>query len=116
MKKTFNSIANPCLQLQGGQANCPVGGICNVQDRESEVYKATVRETASGKTETYTGFTGREFKKKLCKHRAEIICNTAGKNMTRLHLRKFKIFYNLLGNHQVAKKLQSNHQEMYALF
>ena len=35
----------------GGAANCPVQGVCKTK---WVVYKASIRKTASGKTETYT--------------------------------------------------------------
>ena len=54
---------------RGGQSNCPVGGKCRT---ESVVYRATVKETVSGKTETYTGQTGREFKDRWYEHRTDI--------------------------------------------
>ena len=78
----------PC-NCRGGQSNCPVGGKCRT---ESVVYRATVRETVSGKTETYTGLTGREFKDRLYEHRTDINNNTAGKKTTRLsaHTRALK--------------------------
>ena len=66
-----------------------MGGKCRT---ESVVYRATVRETVSGKTETYTGLTGREFKDRLYEHRTDINNNTAGKKTTRLsaHTRALK--------------------------
>ena len=54
---------------RGGQSNCPVGGKCRT---ESVVYRATVKETVSGKTETYTGQTGREFKDRWYEQRTDI--------------------------------------------
>ena len=73
---------------RGGQANCPVGGKCRT---ESVVYRATVRETVSGKTETYTGLTGREFKERWYEHRTDMN-NTTKKKTTRLsaHTRLLK--------------------------
>ena len=79
----------PACNCRGEQSNCPVGGKCRT---ESVVYRATVRETVSGKTETYTGLTGREFKDRLYEHRTDINNNTAGKKTTRLsaHTRALK--------------------------
>ena len=73
---------------RGGQANCPVGGKCRT---ESVVYRATVKETVSGKTETYTGQTGREFKDRWYEHRTDIN-NVTKKKTTRLsaHTRLLK--------------------------
>ena len=54
---------------RGGQSNWPVDGKSRT---ESVVYRATVRETVSGKTETYTGLTGREFKERWYEHRTDM--------------------------------------------
>ena len=49
----------------GGAANCPVQGECKTK---CVVYKASIRETVSGKTETYTGLTSRTFKQRYNEH------------------------------------------------
>ena len=58
---------NPVLQpkmcsCEGGTPCCPVQGAC---EQTGVVYRASVTETISGKTETYTGLTGRAFKNRL---------------------------------------------------
>ena len=49
----------------GGPANCPVQGECKTK---SVVYEASIRETVSGKIETYTGLTSRTFKQRYNEH------------------------------------------------
>ena len=65
-----------------------MGGKCRT---ESVVYRATVQETVSGKKETYTGLTGREFKERWYEHRTNIN-NTTKKKTTGLsaHTRLLK--------------------------
>ena len=48
-----------------GPAFCPVQGECKTK---SVVYQATVKETNSDKTETYTGLTSRPFKTRYNEH------------------------------------------------
>ena len=50
---------------KGGAASCPVQGVCK---QEGVVYEACVKERISGKTETYTGLTGRTFKQRWNEH------------------------------------------------
>ena len=64
---------------------------------ESVIYRATVRETVSGKAETYTGLTGREFKERWYEHRTDINNKTKKKTIclsahTRLLKEKSKNF------------------------
>ena len=49
----------------GGVASCPVQGKCQLT---GVVYRACIRENASGKSETYTGLTGRKFMDRWKEH------------------------------------------------
>ena len=53
---------------EGGTVFCPVQGACK---QEGVVYEACVRERNSGKTETYTGLTGRSFKQRWKEHQRD---------------------------------------------
>ena len=55
----------PGCNCAGGAASCPVQGSCK---QAGVVYSANVKETLSGKTETYTGLTGRSFKQRWNEH------------------------------------------------
>ena len=59
----------PKCNCQGGPQNGPVGGKCLT---ECVVYEAAVTQVPSGKVETYTGVTGRSFKKRLYEHRTDM--------------------------------------------
>jgi hypothetical protein len=48
-----------------GPASCPVKGKCKAK---GIVYEACIKETASGKTETYTGLSCRTFKQRFNEH------------------------------------------------
>ena len=52
-----------------GLASCPVQGKCLT---DSVVYRASVTETVSGDTETYTGLTGNRFKERWYKHNSDM--------------------------------------------
>ena len=51
-----------------GPASCPVQGKCLT---DSVVYRASVTETVSGKTETYTGLTSNRMKERWYKHNSD---------------------------------------------
>ena len=59
----------PGCNCQGGPGNCPVQGRCKT---DCVVYRATVTESMSGKSETYTGVTGNTFKKRWYGHRSDM--------------------------------------------
>ena len=61
--------AQPGCNCRGGVDACPVQGRCLVR---GVVYRATVTETASGNTETYTGATGNTFKERYNGHKADM--------------------------------------------
>ena len=52
----------------GGAASCPIQGEC---EKTGVVYQASVVENQSGKTETYTGLTGRKFKQRWKEHNTD---------------------------------------------
>ena len=52
-----------------GIPSCPVQGQCLT---DNVVYRASVTETVSGKTETYTGLTGNRFKERWYKHNSDM--------------------------------------------
>ena len=52
-------------KCEGGAASCPLQGEC---EKSGVVYQASVVENLSGKTETYTGLTGRKFIKRWEEH------------------------------------------------
>ena len=70
----------PACNCRNGPGSCPVEGKCR---SDCVVYRATVTETVSGKTETYTGMTGREFKDRWREHKHDIK-KKAAKQPTRL--------------------------------
>ena len=59
----------PGCNCRGGPLNCPVEGQCLT---DCVVYQATIKETLSGKEETYTGATSRTFKRRLYEHRTDM--------------------------------------------
>ena len=65
----------------GGAANCPVQGECKTK---CVVYEASITETVSGKKETYTGMTGREFKDRSREHKYDVKHKTSNKPYTKL--------------------------------
>ena len=65
---------------EGGTPFCPVEGECR---QKGVVYKASVTERMSGKTETYTGLTGREFKERWKEHQKDFE-NTKNRTKTML--------------------------------
>ena len=65
---------------EGGTPSCPVEGECR---QKGVVYKASVTERTSGKTETYTGLTGREFKERWKEHQKDFE-NTKNRTKTTL--------------------------------
>jgi hypothetical protein len=70
----------PGCNCSKGHGTCPVQGRClppNV------VYKATVTETVSGSSETYTGLTGNTFKNRWNKHNSDMRLQ-AGRGKTKL--------------------------------
>ena len=52
-----------------GLPSCPVQGKCLT---DNVVYRDSVTETVSGKTETYTGLTGNTFKERWYKHNSDM--------------------------------------------
>ena len=50
---------------EGGTGSCPVQGACK---QTGVIYEACVKEANSRKVETYTGLTGRSFKKRWQEH------------------------------------------------
>ena len=58
----------PGCNCKGGAASCPVQGVCK---QDGVVYEACVKESVSGKTETYTGLTGRTFKQRWTEHKRD---------------------------------------------
>ena len=73
---------NTSCNCEGGAGSCPVQGACK---QEGVVYEACVRERNSGKTETYTGLTGRSFKQRWKEHQRDFD-NPDKRNETRLSL------------------------------
>ena len=65
---TQSGTPQPGCNCRGGPASCPVQGRCQT---ESVVYRATVNETTTGKTETYTRGTGNTFKERFYGHRSD---------------------------------------------
>ena len=61
--------AKPGCNCKDGPASCPAQGNCLT---ETVVYRATVTETGSGRTETYTGLTGGKFKDRWYKHDSDM--------------------------------------------
>ena len=61
--------AKPSCNCRQGPASCPVQGRCLT---DSVVYVASVTETDTGKTETYTGLTGNKFKQRWYKHNSDM--------------------------------------------
>ena len=61
-------VQPPGCNCKGGAASCPVQGVCK---QEGVVYEACVKERVSGKTETYTGLTGRTFKQRWTEHKRD---------------------------------------------
>ena len=66
----------------GGAANCPVQGECKTK---CVVYEASITETVSGKTETYTGLTSRTFKQRYNEHCSDTR-NPAGRHKSKFSL------------------------------
>ena len=62
-------LQQPGCNCRGGPGNCPVQGHCKT---DCVVYRATVKETMSGSTETYTGVTGNTFKERWYGHRNDM--------------------------------------------
>ena len=60
----------PRCKCTGGVVNCPVQGACS---QTGVVYQASVEEKPSGKIETYTGLTGRPFKKRWQEHKRDFV-------------------------------------------
>ena len=58
----------PGCNCRYGTGTCPVQGRCLT---DCVVYKATVKETVSGKEETYTGMTGNTFKDRWNGHKSD---------------------------------------------
>ena len=52
-----------------GPVNCPVDGKCQ---SKGVVYRATIKQTLTGKEDTYTGMTGRSFKERLYEHNTDM--------------------------------------------
>ena len=77
----------PRCNCRGGPANCPVEGKCQTK---GVVYRATVKQTLTGIENTYTGMTGRNFKKRLYGHNTNM--NVRPPNHTKLseHIWKLK--------------------------
>ena len=77
----------PQCNCQGRPATCPVEGELRTN---CVVYRATIKETASGNVETYTGMTGREFKDRWREHKYDIR-NPSDKQKTRLSTHTWKL-------------------------
>ena len=58
----------PGCNCRYGTGTCPVQGRCLT---DCVVYRATVKETVSGKEETYTGMTGNTFKDRWNGHKSD---------------------------------------------
>ena len=65
---------------EGGTPCCPVQG---AYEQKGVVYRASVTETTSGKTETYTGLTGRSFIDRYKEHEKDFEKNS-NKTSTKL--------------------------------
>ena len=76
----------PC-NCDGGAASCPVQGACK---QEGVVYEACVKEINSNKMETYTGLTGRPFKKRWQEHQ-RTFDNSDKRNETSLSLHVWEL-------------------------
>ena len=59
----------PGCNCRGGIGVCPVQGKCKT---DCVIYRATVTDTLSGNTETYTGVTGNTFKKRFNGHQSDL--------------------------------------------
>ena len=59
----------PKCNCRGGPVNCPVDGKCQ---SKGVVYRATIKQTLTGKEDTYTGMTGRSFKERLYEHNTDM--------------------------------------------
>ena len=70
----------PGCNCNKGPGTCPVQGRCLT---DCVVYKATVTETVSRKSETYTGMTGNTFKDRWYGHSADMR-NPGGRSKTKL--------------------------------
>ena len=69
LREDSQTEEQPGCNCRGGPLNCPVGGRCLTSN---VVYEATVTETISGTKETYTGVTGRPFKKRLYEYKTDM--------------------------------------------
>ena len=58
----------PGCNCRNGPGTCPVQAQCLT---DCVVYRATVKETVSGKEETYTGMTGNTFKDRWNGHKSD---------------------------------------------
>ena len=87
LKDENNTQPTPRCNCRGGPTNCPVEGKCQTQ---GVVYRATVKQTLTGKNDTYTGMTGRAFKDRLYEHNTDM--NNRPKKPTKLseHVWKLK--------------------------
>ena len=72
----------PGCNCSSGPGTCPVQGKCLTP---SVVYRATVRETATGNSETYTGLTCNTFKDRWNQHNSDIR-NVGNRHKTKLSL------------------------------
>ena len=62
MQKNGSEQIEEGCNCERGVTNCPFQGKCQTKNL---VYEATVTETVSGKTETYTGLTSRPMKTRI---------------------------------------------------
>ena len=67
--------------------DCPVNGEC---ERRGVIYQCSVKETNSGKVETYVGLTENSFKDRITKHRKSIRDRNYHKNSLSNHIWNLK--------------------------
>ena len=76
VKRKDQARVSPGCNCQGGQAKCPLGGVCLT---EGVVYGATVTKTSDQSKQTYTGLTSRPFKARYYEHTSN------AKNSSEMH-------------------------------
>ena len=67
--KVGNPPSPPGCNCRSGPLDCPFNGECLAKN---VVYRATVTEEVSGKSETYAGLTSRPFKTRLGEHKTSM--------------------------------------------
>ena len=112
-------LQQPGCNCRGGPGNCPVQGRCKT---DCVIYRATVKETLSGSTETYTGVTENTFKERWDSHRNDMK-NKKKKMSSKLsshiwdlmdYRKDFEIEWSLINRstafNPITKKMQNLHK------